>query len=106
MRSTAIPGCTDLAAGADFSRITLTLPDVQDYGAVMAERIHKQRPTRTGDQAPNTDDDLDIGADTAAAAAAGSRLKDELDDLLDEIDNVLESNAEDFVKSYVQKGGQ
>jgi len=30
----------------------------------------------------------------------------ELDDLLDEIDEVLESNAEDFVKSYVQKGGQ
>ena len=29
-----------------------------------------------------------------------------LDDLLDEIDGVLETNAEDFVKSYVQKGGQ
>lgn len=29
-----------------------------------------------------------------------------LDDLLDEIDEVLETNAEDFVKSYVQKGGQ
>ena len=30
----------------------------------------------------------------------------DLDDLLDEIDEVLETNAEDFVKSYVQKGGQ
>lgn len=30
----------------------------------------------------------------------------EFDDLLDEIDELLESNAEDFVKSYVQKGGQ
>ena len=30
----------------------------------------------------------------------------ELDDLLDEIDEVLETNAEDFVKSYIQKGGQ
>ena len=30
----------------------------------------------------------------------------ELDDLLDDIDEVLETNAEDFVKSYVQKGGQ
>jgi ubiquitin-like protein Pup len=29
-----------------------------------------------------------------------------MDDLLDEIDGVLETNAEDFVKSYVQKGGQ
>ena len=33
-------------------------------------------------------------------------LASELDDLLDEIDGVLETNAEDFVKSYVQKGGQ
>lgn len=28
------------------------------------------------------------------------------DDLLDEIDSLLESNAEEFVRSYVQKGGQ
>ena len=32
--------------------------------------------------------------------------KAELDDLLDEIDEVLETNAEDFVRSFVQKGGQ
>ena len=31
---------------------------------------------------------------------------DALDDLLDEIDEVLEVNAEEFVKNYVQKGGQ
>ena len=29
-----------------------------------------------------------------------------VDELLDQIDSVLETNAEDFVKSYVQKGGQ
>ncbi|MFM7820061.1 MAG: ubiquitin-like protein Pup, partial [Actinomycetota bacterium] len=34
----------------------------------------------------------------------GEKLIAEMDDLLDEIDEVLESNAEDFVKSYVQKG--
>jgi prokaryotic ubiquitin-like protein Pup len=33
-------------------------------------------------------------------------LKAELDDVLDEIDSVLEENAEEFVKGYVQKGGQ
>ena len=49
--------------------------------------------------------------DTTAEAAppvteTGDKLKAELDDLLDEIDEVLETNAEDFVKSYVQKGGQ
>jgi ubiquitin-like protein Pup len=29
-----------------------------------------------------------------------------VDDLLDEIDGVLEENAEEFVRSYIQKGGQ
>ncbi len=29
-----------------------------------------------------------------------------VDDLLDEIDDVLEVNAESFVKGFVQKGGQ
>ena len=42
----------------------------------------------------------------AANTEAGDRLKAELDDLLDEIDEVLETNAEDFVRSFVQKGGQ
>ena len=31
---------------------------------------------------------------------------DEIDELLDEIDTVLEENAEEFVKNYVQKGGE
>ncbi|NIA24623.1 MAG: ubiquitin-like protein Pup [Gammaproteobacteria bacterium] len=31
---------------------------------------------------------------------------DEIDDLLGEIDEVLEENAEEFVKNYVQKGGE
>ena len=44
--------------------------------------------------------------DTPAASETGEKIKAELDDLLDEIDDVLETNAEDFVKSYVQKGGQ
>ncbi|MDG1845675.1 MAG: ubiquitin-like protein Pup [Acidimicrobiales bacterium] len=35
-----------------------------------------------------------------------NELTSDLDDLLDEIDQVLETNAEEFVKSYVQKGGQ
>ena len=29
-----------------------------------------------------------------------------VDDLLDEIDSLLEENAEAFVKSFVQKGGE
>jgi prokaryotic ubiquitin-like protein Pup len=33
-------------------------------------------------------------------------LTDDVDDILDEIDSVLESNAEEFVRGYVQKGGE
>jgi ubiquitin-like protein Pup len=36
----------------------------------------------------------------------GDDVTDKIDDLLDEIDSVLEENAEEFVKNYVQKGGE
>lgn len=36
----------------------------------------------------------------------GEELKAEMDAMLDEIDAVLEENAEEFVRSYVQKGGE
>jgi ubiquitin-like protein Pup len=64
----------------------------------MAERTQKkvQAPTRTEETVE----------EAPATTASGDKLKAEMDDLLDEIDDVLETNAEDFVKSYVQKGGQ
>ena len=34
------------------------------------------------------------------------QLDEDIDAILDEIDEVLESNAEDFVKSFIQKGGE
>jgi len=36
----------------------------------------------------------------------GKELAEDLDKLMDEIDDVLEKNAEEFVKNYVQKGGE
>jgi ubiquitin-like protein Pup len=52
--------------------------------------------------------DGDEGA--AGAAAAGQerreKLGEDVDAILDEIDDVLEENAEDFVRAYVQKGGE
>lgn len=45
-------------------------------------------------------------AGQVTAASKGEKLKEEMDDILDEIDSVLEENAEEFVKSYVQKGGE
>jgi ubiquitin-like protein Pup len=64
----------------------------------MTERTQKQKPV------PSRAEDEVIEA--PVSTATGDKLKAELDDLLDEIDGVLETNAEDFVKSYVQKGGQ
>jgi len=61
---------------------------------------------RKSDQsAPESQDDLTAstaGADLERKAA----LDADVDALLDEIDDVLEVNAEQFVKSFVQKGGQ
>ena len=58
------------------------------------------------EQAPNEDSDTSIDEEAVSTNQANSELANELDGLLDEIDSVLETNAEEFVKSYVQKGGQ
>jgi ubiquitin-like protein Pup len=43
---------------------------------------------------------------TAVTTRNNAELDNDVDSLLDEIDEILEVNAEDFVKSFVQKGGQ
>ena len=48
----------------------------------------------------------DVVDDVPTTSKKGEELKAELDGLLEEIDEVLEVNAEDFVRSYVQKGGE
>jgi ubiquitin-like protein Pup len=35
-----------------------------------------------------------------------AKLDDDIDAILDEIDEVVETNAEDFVRGFVQKGGE
>ena len=58
-------------------------------------------------QSRDTEVDEDVpAAPPAPGDAQASAATQGVDDLLDEIDGVLETNAEDFVKSYVQKGGQ
>jgi prokaryotic ubiquitin-like protein Pup len=64
----------------------------------MAAREHKRKATPS-----RQEEEVE---DAPASSETGEKIKAELDDLLDEIDEVLETNAEDFVKSYVQKGGQ
>lgn len=41
-----------------------------------------------------------------SAGARKAELDSDIDSVLDEIDSVLESNAEQFVTNFVQKGGQ
>ncbi|MEV0890420.1 MULTISPECIES: ubiquitin-like protein Pup [Promicromonospora] len=61
------------------------------------ERINPSHEDRTPDDDAGT---------PAPAAAAAQKDDDEVDALLEEIDEVLETNAESFVRGFVQKGGQ
>ena len=62
----------------------------------MAEREQSRRSKEA--QSPEVEED---------AASPRSEAEDQkLDELLDEIDQVLEENAEEFVKNYIQKGGE
>lgn len=65
----------------------------------MPERELKKRQ-------PSKQRQEEVVEETAAPSKQGEKIKAELDELLDDIDEVLEENAEDFVRSYVQKGGQ
>ena len=66
----------------------------------MAEQKRKEvRPTKP----PEGED---AGTGSAELTKKGKKIKEDLDSLLDEIDEILEENAEEFVKSYVQRGGQ
>jgi ubiquitin-like protein Pup len=67
----------------------------------------------TGGQSQSGRSRRDDEVDDAAApevdpevAERQEKLTEDVDDLLDEIDSVLEENAEEFVRGYVQKGGQ
>ncbi|GAA2105058.1 hypothetical protein GCM10009841_23540 [Microlunatus panaciterrae] len=68
----------------------------------MPESEHSQRRTRRHEEAEETTEP----GPGAAESAHKAELDTEVDSLLDEIDDVLEVNAEEFVRSFVQKGGQ
>ncbi|ABS03358.1 ubiquitin-like protein Pup [Kineococcus radiotolerans] len=60
----------------------------------------QQRPSRREE---------DVEETPVVPAQAGAQAKEsdaDVDALLDEIDEVLESNSEEFVRGFVQKGGQ
>jgi len=62
----------------------------------------QQRPTKRTEEveaAPETQETSDL-------AERKEKLDDDTDALLDEIDEVLESNSEEYVRGFIQKGGQ
>ncbi len=63
----------------------------------MGEQIHRQ-PQQTEEAVQ----EMPTPVDTEAKESQ----MEEIDRLLDEIDDVIEQNAEDFVSSFVQRGGQ
>jgi len=67
----------------------------------MPEQEQKRIQKKGGDDGDSADDGGQVQSSNKAA-----ELKDEMYEILDEIDSVLEENAEEFVKSYVQKGGE
>ncbi|CAN5614203.1 ubiquitin-like protein Pup [soil metagenome] len=61
------------------------------------------RPSKQREDETSTTEATDKSADVAERH---EKLTDDVDALLDDIDEVLETNPEDFVRSFVQKGGQ
>jgi ubiquitin-like protein Pup len=61
---------------------------------------HKQPKRSTTDEEVT---EVKSGEDVAERK---ERLDDDVDSILDEIDEVLEENAEEFVRGFVQKGGE
>jgi ubiquitin-like protein Pup len=63
----------------------------------------------TGQSRPQRHHDDETDETTEAASDVAERhekLTEDVDAILDDIDDVLESNAEDFVRAFVQKGGE
>jgi ubiquitin-like protein Pup len=74
----------------------------RDVVWMAADSGQKQKPKKGGD-GENEGGEGDGGQ---KLAKKGEELKEDMDSLMDEIDSVLEENAEEFVKNYVQRGGQ
>jgi ubiquitin-like protein Pup len=70
----------------------------------MSQAQVKTQPRRSGRSGGEPEGQA--GSASPRLAEKGQALADELDGLLEDIDDVLEENAEAFVKGYVQRGGQ
>jgi ubiquitin-like protein Pup len=90
---------TDISRGEARARLEPGADPMPFYMASAGEQ--KQKQTGGGG-----DEGGGKGEGGQKLAEKGEELKEEMDNLLDEIDAVLEENAEEFVKNYVQRGGE
>jgi ubiquitin-like protein Pup len=74
--------------------------DLPLYRAADSSQKTKSKGGGSGDEADAK------GEGRQTLEKKGEELKEEMDNLVDEIDAVLEENAEEFVKNYVQRGGE
>lgn len=65
-----------------------------------------QEQIRPQQDRPAPEPPVDPAPPAPQAAARKAELDAGIDAVLGDIDEVLESNAEEFVRSFVQKGGQ
>jgi ubiquitin-like protein Pup len=63
----------------------------------------QKRATRRNEDVDEAETTTDAQSDVAERH---EKLSDDVDAILDEIDDVLEENAEEFIRGYVQKGGE
>ncbi|MCR4511966.1 ubiquitin-like protein Pup [Aeromicrobium sp. 50.2.37] len=68
----------------------------------MAEQQHRNTRKSSDDEEQVETSHVDTTQDTDRK----EKLDDDVDSILGDIDDVLEENAEEFVRSFVQKGGQ
>jgi ubiquitin-like protein Pup len=61
--------------------------------------------TRQGKRAPSPEPG-ERAAASGSLAKRGAALRKNIDDVLADIDDILEENAEEFVKEFVQRGGE
>jgi len=76
--------------------------DIAPGGALMArDDGGQQRASRRTEETAEVEE-----TEASDVQERHEKLSEDVDDILDEIDSVLEENSEEFVRSYVQKGGE
>jgi ubiquitin-like protein Pup len=68
-------------------------------GVIMTQSTQEER------RSIREDNETEV-SDTVPGDITNPELGLQVDSVLDEIEGVLEANAEEFVRSYIQKGGQ